>query len=109
MCQSTRYRRLSKSIAPFLKGVTSATVTPANCSPRVGMSLSFRGRAVWNQSHQHRAFSELYEFWWNVVSVIGMLVGNLSLQRKSRMSDTSQPEEFARSTKEPLTSGLTKF
>ena len=25
------------------------------------------------------------------------------------MSDTSQPEEFARSTKEPLTSGLTKF
>src|SRR5438034_1249000 len=104
MCQSTRYRRLSKSISPFLKGVTSATVTPANCSPRVGMSLSFQEPIASTQGV------------FRIIRVLvecrigdGILVGNLSLQRKSRMSDTSQPEEFARPTKEPLTSGLTGF
>src|SRR5262249_7423799 len=35
ICHSTSRPRPSKSIAPLLKGVMRATVTPANCSPRV--------------------------------------------------------------------------
>src|SRR6266852_366917 len=102
MCQSTRTRRLSKSISPFLKGVTSATVTPANCSPRVGMGVlrqitwqAYVSRPdyapndiVLRARNVNAAFSELYEFCWKDVSLKGNLTGRNFLLKEDRPCGT---------------------
>src|SRR5581483_8016927 len=45
-CQSTSWRKAGKSISPLRNGVTSARVTPANCSPFVEIIASAPGAGL---------------------------------------------------------------
>src|SRR5260221_13194595 len=80
-CQSTNLRSAASSTAPSRKGVTSATVSPANCSPLLAMLFAISpvdaGKARQGQLERVRA----------VAPVTLGLDGQIKLMRQREAGD----------------------